>query len=78
YLKETGFTADGVDISQAMIERSKDEDSSGCYSLIENGRIPAKDGYYDLVLSTLVLFEISTLQEMKESFQEIYRTMRFN
>lgn len=78
YLKEMGFAADGVDISQEMIGQSKHEDAGGCYSLIESGKIPARDSCYDLALSTLVLFEIPTLQEMKESFQEIYRTMRFN
>lgn len=78
YLKETGFTTDGVDICQEMIEQSKGEDPNGCYRLIENGKVPAKDCYYDLVFSALVLFEIPTLQEMKDSFQEIYRTMRFN
>lgn len=61
-----------------MIAQSKHEDPGGCYSLIENGRIPTSNSYYDLVFSTLVLLEIPTLQEMRDGFREIFRTMRPN
>lgn len=63
FLKELGFTAVGVDISVEMIEKAREADPQGEYSLIEDGDFSGLvAGGHDLVLSAFTFDNIPTMK----------------
>jgi SAM-dependent methyltransferase len=75
-LKRQGLDATGVDISPAMLEVARAEDPEGAYEHIESGRLPFSANGFDLVFSSFVFFEMSSLAEMTRVATEIRRVLR--
>jgi len=66
----------GVDISEDMLKQARHSDNTTSYRLIESAKIPANANEYDLVFSSLVLFEISSKDELTRIFNEINRVLK--
>lgn len=76
FLLEQGYEVTGVEVSLAMIEKSKKALPEVNFSLIKDGVIPYSSNIYDLVFSSLVLFEIGNEQEMVKYLLEAKRVMK--
>src|SRR3990167_7174549 len=72
FLKDLGLIPDGVDISQDMIREAQKIDNTISYHLIESANTSSTDKNYDIVFSSLVLFEVSSKNELTKIFNEIY------
>merc|ERR1712172_351663 len=66
----------GVDTSQEMLRQALQRNPHGVFALSQEGCCPFESGVYDLVLSMVVLPEISTLDHMKQYAAEAYRLLR--
>ena len=75
-LRYLGFNVTSVDTSQKMIKQAMNIDPDGLYSVIKSGDLPYDDGTFDLVYSSLVLFDITTLAEMTSICREIQRVLK--
>ncbi|MEN3973523.1 class I SAM-dependent methyltransferase [Emcibacter sp. SYSU 3D8] len=75
-LKRLGYEVTGIDISDAMLEAARELDPGGDYRRIEGGRIPLPGDSVDLAFSSLVFFEIPTLEGMTEAAAEIRRVLK--
>lgn len=78
FLIELGLEVSGVDISQEMLNEAKSEIKNVEFSLIQSGSLPFTDGYFDIIFSSFVLFEISTKIELQKILQEINRVLKNN
>jgi len=78
FLKSLDLIIDAVDISQEMINKACQIDQSIPYSRIIENKIPQKSNFYDLVFSSLVLFEISSMDELLKIFKEVHRVLKYN
>ena len=79
FIKELGIPeVSGVDKSSDMISFAKKQDDGCNYLHISNNTIPFEDNYFDCVVSTFVMLEISSESEMLEIFKEIYRVLKPN
>lgn len=78
FLKSLGLIVDAVDISQEMIDKACQIDQSIAYSKITQNKVPREFDFYDVVFSSLVLFEISSIDELLEIFKEIHRVLKYN
>lgn len=76
FLKSLGYDTNGVDISESMIIKSKENDKFGEYTKIENNIIPFQDDGYDLVFCSFVLLEISTREKILDVLKEIHRVLK--
>lgn len=76
FLKDIGLNPEGVDISEDMIKEARKIDRTTSYHVIESAEIPSTSNNYDVVFSSLVLFEISTKKEITKVFNEIYRVLK--
>jgi ubiquinone/menaquinone biosynthesis C-methylase UbiE len=75
-LKSLGFNTTGVDINPKMIEFAGNSDKTGEYLPILNDKIPFADVVFDLVFSSFVLLEMSSLQEIEKALIEINRVLK--
>ncbi|HJD56203.1 MAG TPA: class I SAM-dependent methyltransferase [Rickettsia endosymbiont of Pyrocoelia pectoralis] len=78
FLLEQGYEVTGVEVNSAMLEKSQKALPEIEFSLIENGVIPSSSDKYDLIFSSLVLFEIGSEQEMIKYLLEAKRVMKKN
>ena len=70
-LQKLGFKTSGVDISEAMIKKAKEQDPLGDYRLIEDGDFHlVKDQAYDLILSVFTFDNIPTMERKVKIFKE--------
>lgn len=76
FLKDLGLVVEGVDISQDMLKEARKIDNSIPYIAIDSANIPRPPKNYDLVFSSLVLFEISSKKELLTIFTEIHRVLK--
>jgi len=77
FLRSHGFSAIGVDISEAMIAEAREQDAEADYRLIEPGNLQAfRDGQFDLVLSMWPFDTIATAGEKIETLNEISRVLK--
>jgi ubiquinone/menaquinone biosynthesis C-methylase UbiE len=76
FLKSLGFDTVGVDISNAMLEQAKLKDSTGEYYHIESGQLPFEDASFDLIFSSFVFLEISSLAEIKKVLAGMKRVLK--
>lgn len=76
FLQSLGLTVDAVDISQEMINKAGHIDQTIPYMLILANKIPQSSNFYDLVFSSLVLFEVSCLDKLLKTFREIHRVLK--
>lgn len=76
FLLEQGYDTEGVDVSSAMVKAARRALPNVKFSLVKNDNIPSKSNRYDLVFSSLVLFEINNEQEMMKYLFEAKRVMK--
>jgi ubiquinone/menaquinone biosynthesis C-methylase UbiE len=76
FLRELGLEVEGMDISSAMIAQARLNDKLGHYTKIYSAAIPRESNSYDIVFSSLVLFEISLKTELTLVFKEVYRVLK--
>src|SRR5262249_15218254 len=73
FMKALGFDTVGVDISHDMPKQARLKDTAGAYQHIQSGQLPFEDGTFDLIFSSYVLVETSTLDEMEKILRELKR-----
>ena len=77
-LSERGYEVAAVDVSKEMLRKAREVSDKEKYVYITSGVIPAKDGEFDAVVSTLTFFEIPTLDEMQQIVDEMARVLKDN
>ncbi len=77
-LKSFGFNVWGIDVSDHMLEAARRQNDGITYEKITNSTIPFPDKSFDVVLATLVLLDIPSLQMMKDALKEIARVLKEN
>lgn len=76
FLSELGLDVEGVDISIDMLNEARKINNDIKFELIKSASLPYSDNFFDVVFSSYVLFEISSKDELKKVFNEIYRTLK--
>jgi SAM-dependent methyltransferase len=72
FLQRLGFTATGVDISQAMIDKARQFDPTGDYQLIGDGDLKSLGrNTYDLVLSVFTFDNIPSMSKRTGLFRDL-------
>lgn len=76
FLKQLGFDAVGVDISEDMLKQARARDASGDYRLIKDGEDnPLPEGAYDLVLAAFTFDNIPTMEKKVVLFKALGRSL---
>ncbi|MBY0379498.1 MAG: class I SAM-dependent methyltransferase [Burkholderiales bacterium] len=68
----------GVDVDEKMLSIAKSKDKKARFKLISNADTKLPNESIDIVLSCLVLMEVSTLDNMTKIFNEISRVLKNN
>ena len=76
FLEANGLEAVGVDISEAMLAEALEQDPTGAYHRIVDGRLPFGDDAFDVAFSSFVFFEMSSIEQMTEAAAHIRRTLK--
>lgn len=72
FLQKLGFTATGIDISQAMIDRAREFDPNGDYRLVGDGDLSSlNQAVYNLVLSVFTFDNIPTMSKRIRLFRDL-------
>lgn len=79
YMKENGYVyLSGVDISEKMIERAKNENPTLYYSVVKNNELSFEDNTFDAVLMLAVLTCVINDEEQEKIVKEIKRVLKPN
>ena len=78
FLKKLGFEVVGVDKSVDMIKEAKKKDNKAGYYKVENGKLPFKSWFFDLILAAIVFLEIPTKKEMIKILKKLKKTLKNN
>lgn len=77
FLKELGFRATGVDISEPMLERARDRDPDGDYRRVPDGDLwSLEPDAYDVVLSAFTFDNVPGLDRKTAILRGLRRAMR--
>lgn len=77
FLNRKGFIVDGVDINQAMIQQAKKNYPHLNFKLTSRDEpIPFENDSFDLVFSSLVLFEMESLENLVNYLKEATRVLK--
>jgi ubiquinone/menaquinone biosynthesis C-methylase UbiE len=76
FLKSLGLDVTGVDVSEDMLKHARAHDETGDYRLIKSERLPFNDGSFDLVFSSFVFLEVSSLDEITRIAKEMKRVLK--
>jgi WD40 repeat protein/SAM-dependent methyltransferase len=76
YLKGLGFDTVGVDISRDMLREAAKQDENGVYRHIQSAQLPFVNNSFDLVFSSFVFIEVSSMEEIARISREIRRVLR--
>lgn len=76
FLQAQGLDVTGVDVSQEMLTQAMVNCPHTPFYLIQNGSIPVALDTYDLVFSSLVLFELGSEKEILTYLKEAKRVMK--
>jgi len=77
FLSELGFWVIGVDIDEKMLNKAKENDSSGKYFIIKSGNLGLfEDNSFDFILSALTFDSISSKKEMIKILKEMERVLK--
>ena len=74
-LKSLGLDVVGVDVSPRMVQQAIRQNPGVPFHLIKSAIVPLPSAHFDLALACLILFEIPTLAEMVDVFNEIHRLL---
>jgi SAM-dependent methyltransferase len=76
FLRELGFDAVGVDISEPMLERARERDPGHEYRLVPDGDLSGlAAGAYDLILSAFTFDNIPTMEKKVALFGSLERLL---
>lgn len=76
FLRGLGFDVIGVDISEPMLERARENDPSGDYRLVrDDGLDEFPAGIFDLVLSAFTFDNIPTMEKKVSLFTSLKRLL---
>lgn len=76
FLLAQNLDVTGVDISKEMLAQAHINCPNTPFHMIQNGSIPAASHNFDLIFSSLVLFELGTKQEILKYLEEAKRVMK--
>jgi len=77
FLKKFGIDVTGVDHNQEMIDQARIQDPQGMYQVIPPGDLSQfADHTFDLIFSSFVLMEISSLEGIAAIIKEMNRTLK--
>lgn len=77
FLRERGFDAVGIDISEPMLVRARERDPRGEYLLVPDGDLGGLEAdAYDLVLSAFTFDNIPTLEKKVALFLALKRCLK--
>lgn len=76
FLLKNGYDVASVDISQEMLKEARKNCPDGRFCQVENGKTPFENNTFDVVFSSLVLFEIGTKEEMQSYLEEAKRVLK--
>lgn len=77
FLRELGFNAVGVDISEHMLARARERDPSGEYRLLPDGHLSGLSARtYDLVLSAFTFDNIPTMENKVALLKSLKRLLK--
>ncbi len=76
FLVDRGFEVKGADINPNMIIQAKNSYPGVDFTLIKDDKLPFANLSFDLVFSSLVLFELSSLQQIENYLKEARRVLR--
>lgn len=76
FLKQCGFDAMGVDISEEMVNKARERDPAGTYHVIHPGDLSLiQNRSCDVILSAFTFDNIPTYEQKLANFQEIRRVL---
>ena len=75
-LRSLGYHVKGVDVSPTMLQQAKVDSPDLELSLLTDGTLPFDDETFDLVFSSLVLFEIGSKEDLKAYMAEACRVLK--
>jgi len=78
FLVELGFDAVGVDVSDEMIKQARLQWPAYRFDTLKEQRIPYESNIFDVVLSSFVLFELKSLEDIVGYLKEAKRVMKTN
>jgi len=76
FLKSLGFDVVGVDISSDMLGQARLKDPNGSYQIIKSSDLPFNEASFDLVFSSYVFLEVSSIAEIEKVFREFRRVLK--
>ena len=76
FWKKLGLQVEGADPSQEMIKIARENNPKIKFQVISPPKLPYSDHCFNIVISTFVLFEISTLEKLTYTLNEIWRILR--
>jgi ubiquinone/menaquinone biosynthesis C-methylase UbiE len=77
FLRKTGFSVVGIDISEDMLGQARELDPEGDYRLIEESDLSQfRNGSFDLVLSAFTFDNIPTMEKKVSNFAELGRLLK--
>lgn len=76
FLTVQGLDVIGVDVSEPMLAQAKTNCPSTRFYLIKDGEIPLESDTFDLVFSSLVLFELGSEEDMLAYLNEAKRVLK--
>lgn len=77
-LHNLGYHVFGVDISDAMLEQAISHYPNLNFLKVGNGNTPFPAQFFDVVLSTFVLFDIPSITEVTRYLKEVKRVLKPN
>jgi SAM-dependent methyltransferase len=79
FLRNLGYDAVGVDISEPMLARARQRDPQGDYRLVPDGNLSGLEpGAYDLVLSAFTFDNVPTMEKKTVLFSALKRALKTN
>lgn len=75
-LKSLGFNTIGVDISQDMLNQAMLKDKADSYHHIQSGQLPFADSSFDLIFSSFVFIEVSSIVEIEKILSAMKRVLK--
>lgn len=76
FLRSLGFSVDGVDISESMMNLARQAVPESNFQVLHEGKIPAEDEHYDLVFCSWVLQEIGSKPKLVSVLTKIFRVLK--